>query len=86
MTSTMSPTSGSRRTRRSLPVQKTCADFLKLSVAMAKTVKRMDPAADVLGPVSYGSEGYFTFQNAPDWPAIQASTGYRWFIDYSSTR
>lgn len=65
------------------PVQKTCADFLKLSVAMAKTVKRMDPAADVLGPVSYGSEGYFTFQGASDWSAIQAAnSGYRWFLDY----
>jgi len=65
------------------PVQKTCGDFLTLSVGMAKTVKHMDPAADVLGPVSYGSEGYFTFQNAPDWTSIQAANpAYRWFLDY----
>jgi hypothetical protein len=30
----------------------------------------------------YGSESYFTFQNAPDWPAAQTATGFRWFIDY----
>jgi hypothetical protein len=30
----------------------------------------MDPSAEVLGPVLYGSEAYFTFQNAPDWPRI----------------
>ncbi|HEY1848334.1 MAG TPA: glycoside hydrolase family 44 protein [Opitutaceae bacterium] len=64
------------------PAQVTCAEEASKSVALATTVKRMDPAAEVLGPVSYGSEGYFTFQNAPDWPALQASTGFRWFIDY----
>jgi hypothetical protein len=65
------------------PAQPTCAEIVAKSVALAQTVKRMDPAADVLGPVSYGSEGYFTFQNAPDWAAIQAANpGYRWFLDY----
>jgi hypothetical protein len=65
------------------PVQETCAEFIQRSVPLAKTVKRMDPAAEVLGPVSYGSDGYFTFQGAPDWTAIQAANpGYRWFLDY----
>jgi Glycoside hydrolase family 44/Immunoglobulin I-set domain len=64
------------------PVQPTCAELLTKSVALAKTVKRMDSTAEVLGAVLYGSESYFTFQNAPDWPSIQSSTGFRWFIDY----
>ena len=65
------------------PKQPTCAEFIAKSVPLAQTVKRMDPSADVLGPVSYGSEGYFTFQNAPDWAAIQSQNpGYRWFLDY----
>ncbi|MGH7997515.1 MAG: glycoside hydrolase family 44 protein, partial [Opitutaceae bacterium] len=65
------------------PAQTTCAELISKSVALAKTVKRMDPAAEVLGPVSYGSNGYFTFQNATDWAGIQtANPGYRWFLDY----
>ena len=64
------------------PAQATCAEETTKSVALAKTIKRMDPSAEVLGPVLYGSEAYMTFQNAPDWAAVQNSTGYRWFIDY----
>jgi sugar lactone lactonase YvrE len=43
----------------------------------------MDQYADVLAPATSGSEGCLTFQNAPDWPSIQAATpAYRWFLDY----
>jgi hypothetical protein len=63
------------------PAQTTCAEETTKSAALAKTIKRMDPSAEVLGAVLYGSEAYMTFQNAPDWPAVQAKTGYRWFID-----
>jgi hypothetical protein len=64
------------------PAATTCAELVAKSTALAKTIKRMDPSAEVLGPLLYGSEAYFTFQNAPDWAALQASTGDRWFIDY----
>jgi hypothetical protein len=64
------------------PAQTTCAELATKSAALAKTIKHMDPTAEVLGGVFYGSEAYFTFQNAPDWPALQASSGYRWFIDW----
>ena len=64
------------------PAQTTCAEEVSKSVALATTIKRMDPSAEVLGPVLYGSESYFTFQNAPDWTALQASSGFRWYIDY----
>lgn len=64
------------------PAKTTCAEEISKSVALSTTIKRMDPTAEVLGPVVYGSEAYFTFQDAPDWPALQASTGFRWFIDY----
>ena len=52
----------------------TCTEIVSRSTALAQTVKRMDPSAEVLGPASYGSNGYFTFQNAPDWTSIQAAT------------
>jgi hypothetical protein len=64
------------------PAQTTCAEEIAKSTALAMTIKRMDPTAQVLGPLLYGSESYFTFQNAPDWPAAQNATGFRWFIDY----
>jgi hypothetical protein len=64
------------------PAQTTCAEEVSKSVALATTIKRMDPSAEVLGPVLYGSGAYFTFQTAPDWATLQASTGFRWFIDY----
>jgi hypothetical protein len=64
------------------PQQTTCAEEIGKSVSLSTTIKRMDPSAEVLGGVFYGSESYFTFQNAPDWPAAQSSTGFRWFIDY----
>jgi glycosyl hydrolase family 44/Ig-like domain-containing protein len=64
------------------PAQTTCAEEISKSIALSTTIKRMDPTAEVLGPLLYGSESYFTFQNAPDWPAAQTATGYRWFIDY----
>jgi hypothetical protein len=64
------------------PAQTTCAEEVSKSVALATTIKRMDPSAEVLGPVLYGSGAYFTFQTAPDWASLQAATGFRWFIDY----
>ena len=64
------------------PAQTTCAEEIGKSIALSATIKRMDPSAEVLGPVLYGSEAYFTFQDAPDWPAAQSATGFRWFIDY----
>ena len=65
------------------PAQPTCAEIVSRSTALAQTVKQMDPSAEVLGPASYGSEGYFSFQAAPDWASIQSATpAYRWFLDY----
>ena len=58
------------------PAKTTCAEMISKTVALSKTVKRMDPSAEVLGPVSYGSEEYFTLQDAPDWAAVQSAGGY----------
>jgi hypothetical protein len=64
------------------PAQTTCAELVTRSVDLSRTVKRMDSSAEVLGPVLYGSEAYFTLQDAPDWSSVQSQTGDRWFIDY----
>jgi hypothetical protein len=64
------------------PAQATCAELISKSTALAQTVKRMDPSAEVLAPAISGSEACFNFQNAPDWPSLQAATpAYRWFLD-----
>jgi len=63
------------------PAHPTCAEYKDKSVAISLAVKNVDPNARMLGPVSYGFNGYLTFQNAPDWtPPL--STGYGWFLDY----
>jgi hypothetical protein len=58
-----------------------CAEYKDKSVALSIAVKNVDPNAQMLGPVSYGFNGYMSFQGAPDWKA-PLSTGYSWFLDY----
>jgi len=50
------------------------------SGALAAAVKAVDPAALVFGYESYGFNGYFSLQNAPDWNNVKGS--YDWYIDY----
>jgi len=66
------------------PAQPTCVELVSKSVDLAGTIKRMDPGAEVLGPVSYGFGSDYDFQGAPDWPVEKARGGgrYRWFLDY----
>ena len=64
------------------PAQPTCVELIARSVDLAKAVKRIDPAAETLGFVSYGFAGYYSFQDAPDWAAQKATGPYRWFVDY----
>ena len=64
------------------PTQPTCAELIGRSVALSKSVKKLDSTAEIFGPVSYGFNGYTTFQNAPDWAAVSSGKGYAWFLDY----
>jgi len=63
------------------PTHPTCTEYKDKSVELSIAVKNIDPNAQMLGPVSYGFNGYLSFQNAPDWTA-PLSTGYGWFLDY----
>jgi endoglucanase len=63
------------------PTKPTCVEYKNKSVAMSIAVKNVDPNAKMLGPVSYGFNGYYSFQDANDWKA-PLSTGYSWFLDY----
>ena len=52
---------------RVVPSRITIADVLARSIRAAQAIKAIDPAAWVLGPVSWGPTGMATFQDAPDW-------------------
>ena len=39
------------------PLQTTCQELIQRSVALARSVKNIDPSAEVFGPVSYGFSG-----------------------------
>ncbi|MBE2215900.1 MAG: immunoglobulin domain-containing protein [Opitutaceae bacterium] len=64
------------------PGQPTCAELVARNVDGAKAIKRVDPAAETFGFVSYGFAGYNDFQGAPDWAAERTKGSYRWFVDY----
>ncbi|ACB77577.1 glycoside hydrolase family 44 protein [Opitutus terrae] len=64
------------------PAKPRAAELITRSVDLAKAIKRVDPAAEVVGFASYGFGGYSTFQSAPDWDTEKAKGSYRWFIDY----
>jgi hypothetical protein len=63
------------------PYMTNCAEYKDKSVAISLATKNVDPNAQMLGPVSYGFNGYMSFQDACDWKA-PLSTGYSWFLDY----
>lgn len=56
------------------------AELITRSSALAKAVKAVDGAAEVWGYESYGFNGYYSLQDAPDWPSVKGS--YGWYVDY----
>lgn len=58
------------------PAATTYTELLSKDLAYAAAIKKVDPAAAVTGPVSYGWEGYETLQNAP------GSAEYGNFLDW----
>ena len=56
------------------------AELVTRSAALAKAVKAVDPNAQIFGYESYGFNGYYSLQDAPDWPGVKGS--YGWYIDY----
>ncbi len=64
------------------PSQTTCQELIQRSVALAQSVKNVDPTTELFGPASYGFSGYYNLQDAPDWNTVSAGTSYTWFLDY----
>ncbi|MBR1392677.1 MAG: glycoside hydrolase family 44 protein [Ruminococcus sp.] len=63
------------------PQKTTCAEIFEKNIACAKTVKSIDPNADVLGGVLFGYSAYEHFLNPSDWADLKLEGGYTWFID-----
>ena len=59
-------------------------ELIEKSVATAKVVKALDPAAEVYGPALYGFTAFENLadENDPDWKAAKEANGYRWYLDY----
>jgi hypothetical protein len=43
------------------------AELLAKSIDLSRTVKELDPTAEIFGPCLYGFSAYLNLQNAPDW-------------------
>lgn len=56
------------------------AELVDRSIALASSVKAVDPNAEVLGPAEYGMSGFFDLQSAADWPQLKGN--YGWYLDY----
>jgi len=56
--------------------------LVQKSVSLSRSIKTIDPSAEVFGPVEYGFSGYYDFQSAPDWNSVKAGKSYTWFLDY----
>ena len=54
------------------PAQTTCVEVIQKNAALARTVKAVDPAAQIFGGVFYGFNAQYNLQNAPDWPSYSS--------------
>jgi hypothetical protein len=61
------------------PEKATSVEVLTKSVELSKAVKKVDPFAEMFGPVLYGFSSYL-FLDSNDWDSIKGS--YDWYIDY----
>jgi hypothetical protein len=60
------------------PTKEGYGDIFATTVGLARTIKRMDPTAEVYGGVTYGFSEMKDFNGAPDAAAFPQ---YRWYID-----
>ncbi|HVO74340.1 MAG TPA: glycoside hydrolase family 44 protein [Ignavibacteriaceae bacterium] len=64
------------------PLKATCSEIVLKGIDASLAVKNIDPYAEIFGPVLYGFNAYYSFQDAPDWNSVKSGKNYSWFIDY----
>ena len=57
-------------------------EIINRSAQLARTIKRIDPAAEVFGLAAYGFGEMLNFQHAPGHEEYFNKNGYTWFLDY----
>jgi hypothetical protein len=62
------------------PTPVSAVELVNRTAELASAVKAVDPAAMIFGYESYGFNGYYSLQDAPDWASVKGS--YGWYIDY----
>lgn len=64
------------------PVKARCLEMIQKATNVSIAVKNVDPYLEIFGPVLYGFNAYYNFQDAADWDSVKAGKNYQWFIDY----
>ena len=64
------------------PIKARCLEMVQKAIDVSTAVKNVDPYLEIFGPVLYGFNAYYNFQDAVDWDSVKAGTNYQWFIDY----
>jgi len=64
------------------PNKTTCQEVTQKGIALSNAVKSVDSSAEIFGPVLYGFNAYYHFQDAADWSTVKSGKSYSWFIDY----
>ena len=64
------------------PVKARCVEMVQKAIDVSIAVKNVDPYLEIFGPVLYGFNAYFSFQEAEDWDSVKSGTNYQWFIDF----
>lgn len=64
------------------PIKARCLEMVQKAINVSLAVKDVDPYLEIFGPVLYGFNAYYNFQDAADWDSVKAGNNYQWFIDY----
>ncbi|MBE6849699.1 MAG: glycoside hydrolase [Ruminococcus sp.] len=54
------------------------------SIELSKSVKKLDPKAEIFGPALFGYSAYVNLaddENSDEWETLKAENNYRWYID-----
>jgi len=64
------------------PLKPTCSEIVQKGIDVSKAIINIDPYAEVFGPVLYGFNAYYSFQDAADWNSVRSGKNHSWFIDF----
>lgn len=64
------------------PQKARCLEMVRKAINVSTAVKNVDPYLEIFGPVLYGFNAYYNFQDAADWDSVRTGNSYQWFIDY----